>query len=88
MYIGYSFKVLMKLEFSRQILENTQTSKLIKIRPVGAELFNADTRMDRQTDMKLIVAFRNTANAPNKLSVMLLQLLHNSPLDCTLLRPV
>ena len=45
----------MKVEFSRQIFE-----KLIKIRPVGAELFHADG----QTDMtKLIVAFRNFANA-------------------------
>ena len=35
----------------------------MKIRPVGAELFYAD----RRTDMKkLIVAFRNFANAPNK----------------------
>jgi hypothetical protein len=34
----------------------------MKIRPVGAELFHADG----QTDMtKLIVAFRNFANAPN-----------------------
>jgi hypothetical protein len=32
----------------------------MKIRPVGAELFNADGR----TDMKLIAAFRNFANAP------------------------
>jgi hypothetical protein len=33
----------------------------MKIRPVGAELFHAD----RRTDMtKLIVAFRNFANAP------------------------
>jgi hypothetical protein len=33
----------------------------MKIRPVGAELFDAD----RQTDMsKLIVAFPNFANAP------------------------
>jgi hypothetical protein len=33
----------------------------MKIRPVGAELFHAD----RETDMtKLIVAFRNFANAP------------------------
>ena len=34
----------------------------MKIRPLGAELFHAD----RRTDMtKLIVAFRNYANAPN-----------------------
>jgi hypothetical protein len=35
----------------------------MKIRPVGAELFHAGG----QTDMaKLIVAFRNFANAPKK----------------------
>jgi hypothetical protein len=34
----------------------------MKIRPVRAELFHADGRTDRQT--KLIVAFRNFANAP------------------------
>jgi hypothetical protein len=33
----------------------------MKIRPVGAELFD----VDRRTDMtKLTVAFRNSANAP------------------------
>jgi len=40
----------------------------MKIRPVGAELFHADRRTGGQTDgrteMKLIVAFRNFANAP------------------------
>jgi hypothetical protein len=37
------------------------------IRPVGAELFHAEGRTDRQTDMtKLIVAFRNFANAPKE----------------------
>jgi hypothetical protein len=40
-----------------------------KIRPVGAELFHedgpTDGRADKRTDMtKLIVAFRNFANAP------------------------
>ena len=34
----------------------------MKIRPVGAELFH----VDRQTDMKLIAAFRNLANALRK----------------------
>jgi hypothetical protein len=35
----------------------------MKIRPVEAEFFHAD----RQTDMtKLILAFHNSANAPNK----------------------
>jgi len=38
---------------------------------LGAELFNADRRTDGQTDrrtdmMKLIVAFRKSANAPKK----------------------
>jgi hypothetical protein len=37
----------------------------MKVCPVGAELFHADGRTDGQTDMtKLIVAFRNFANAP------------------------
>jgi hypothetical protein len=37
----------------------------MEIRPVEAELFLADGKTDRQTDMtKLIVAFRNFANAP------------------------
>jgi len=37
----------------------------MKICPVGAELFHADGRMDRQTDMtKLTVAFHNFANMP------------------------
>jgi hypothetical protein len=37
----------------------------MQIRSVGAELFHDERRTDRQTDMmKLIVAFRNFANAP------------------------
>jgi hypothetical protein len=36
----------------------------MKIRPVETELFHAGG----QTDMKLIVGFRNFANAPKKLS--------------------
>ena len=41
--------------------KNSQILSLLKVRPVGAELFHADG----QTDMtKLIVAFRNFANAP------------------------
>jgi len=41
----------------------TQISNFIKIRPVGAELFHVDGRTDMT---KLIVAFRNFANAPKK----------------------
>jgi len=38
----------------------------MKIRSVGAELFHVDGRTDLRRDMtKLIVAFRNFANAPN-----------------------
>ena len=40
--------------------KNIQKPNFMKIRPVGDELFHAD----RRTDMKLIVAFRNFANAP------------------------
>jgi hypothetical protein len=38
----------------------------MKICPLGAEVFHADERMDTHThtDMKLIVAFRNSVNAP------------------------
>jgi hypothetical protein len=42
----------------------------MKIRPVGAELFHADGRIDGQTDKyvtKLTVAFRNFANAPKRI---------------------
>jgi len=36
----------------------------MKTRPVGAELFHADGRLDGQTDMtKQMVSFRNFANA-------------------------
>jgi len=37
----------------------------MKIHPMGAELFHADGRKDRQTDMtKLIVALRSFTKAP------------------------
>jgi len=40
-------------------------SNFMKIRPVGAKLFHADGRTDRETHMtKLIVAPRNFVNAP------------------------
>jgi len=51
----------MKLIFLDKLSKNAQMSDLIKIRPVGAELFLAGGRMDRQTDRqtdmtKLIIA--------------------------------
>ena len=52
----------MKLEFSRQIFENTQISSSMKVRLAGAELF----RTVGQTDMtERIVAFCNFVKAPN-----------------------
>jgi hypothetical protein len=65
----------MKLEFSRHILKNAETSISKKIRWVGAEFFHVDGRTygraDRQTDVtKLIVALRNFANAPETLNTM------------------
>ena len=57
----YSCQILMKLEFSRQIFENTQILNFMKYRPVAAELFHADRRTDM---MKLTVAFRSFAKAP------------------------
>jgi hypothetical protein len=39
-------------------------SYFVKILQVEAELLHADRRTDGQTDVKLIVAFCNFANAP------------------------
>jgi len=42
-------------------------SNLMKIRPVKAELFHAYERAEGYKDMmKLIITFRNFANAPKK----------------------
>jgi hypothetical protein len=38
----YPCHILMKLEFSRQILKNAQISNFMKIRSVGVELLHAD----------------------------------------------
>jgi len=59
----YSCRILMKFEFSRQILEkkNHLISNFMEIRPVGAELFFVvEAQTDGLTDMtKLTYAFRN-----------------------------
>jgi hypothetical protein len=34
--IRFSYRILLKIKFSRQIFEKTQISHFIKIRPVGA----------------------------------------------------
>jgi hypothetical protein len=51
LHVKYSllFQILMKVELSQQIFKNTQISNVMKIRPVGAELFRADRRTDGQT---------------------------------------
>ena len=62
---GILDRVLWKLNFHNRFSKNTQLSNVLKIRPVGAEVFHAGRRTDGQTDMeKLIAAFRNFANAP------------------------
>ena len=48
-----------------RVSKNIQISNFMKIRPVGAELFDAGGRTDTT---KLIVAFRNCANATKKSS--------------------
>ena len=49
-------------------IQHAMRTYRVKIRPVGAELFHSDRRIDGQTNMtKLIVTFRNFANAPNKM---------------------
>jgi len=68
-YIGLDVKYLLCVsnfnvtwKFGK-ILENTQTSNVMKMRPVGIELFCAT----RQTDMtKLVVTFRFFANSPKR----------------------
>ena len=49
------------LIFLNRVSKNIEISDLMKIRPVGAELFHVDGRTDMT---KLIVAFRHFANAP------------------------
>ena len=51
--------------FDRFSKKYPQISNVIKIRPLGAELFHEDGRTDGQTDMtKQIVAFGSFAKAP------------------------
>jgi len=40
----------MNLEFFRQIFEKYSISNFMKIRPVGAKLFHADRRTDRNDE--------------------------------------
>jgi hypothetical protein len=57
----------MKLEFPPEIFENTRTSDIMEIQPVGAELFHAQGQTDWRTNMtKLRITFRSFKNAPDK----------------------
>ena len=52
---------------SSTYFQKTQISNFIRIRPIRAELFHAGGQKDRRTVLtKLIVAFRDFANAPKK----------------------
>jgi hypothetical protein len=75
MYVGlHVHQILMKLEFSRQIFEKYLNVKYHENTSIVAELFHvawrSDGRMDGETDKtKVIVAFRNSANAPDTIRV-------------------
>jgi hypothetical protein len=53
----------MKLEFSRQIFEKSSDNRFHQNPSSGSRVFPRG-QTDGRTDMKLIVAFRNFANAP------------------------
>ena len=54
------------MNFLDRVSENPKISNFMKIRPVGAALFRAEERTDRQTD--IITTFCNFAKAPNNWS--------------------
>jgi hypothetical protein len=57
--------ILMKLEISGQVFEKYWNINFYENPPSGPKLFHADGRTDGRTNVtKLIVAFRNFANAP------------------------
>jgi hypothetical protein len=60
----------MNLNFLDEVSKNAPMSNFMKIFSVGAKLFHANRRTDRETDMtKLIVAFRNFASPPKNFSL-------------------
>ena len=60
------YQSLYNLNIIDKFSKNNQISNLIKIRPVGAELFHEEGRTDGSTDMtKLIVALHHFANPSN-----------------------
>jgi hypothetical protein len=64
---GYSSHIVMKLEFPTQIFEKYTDIKFHENPSSGNRVVTCG-RTDRQTEMtKLIVSFRNLANAPKKI---------------------
>jgi len=65
-YPSFLFEFNENLNFSTFVFsKNIQIPNFMRIRPVGAELFHVDRRAEGGTGMtKLIVTFRNFANAP------------------------
>ena len=65
-----SCQILIKLEFSRQIFEKSAYIKFHDIQSSGSQVVTweqTEGRTEKQTDMaKLIVVFRNFANAPKR----------------------
>jgi len=56
------------LNFLGRYSKHVRIIILVKIRPVGAELYHADLQPARQTGItNIIVAFRNFAKAPEEL---------------------
>jgi len=75
-----SCKILIKPQFYRHAFEKYQISNFTKLLLVGAELLHADRWTDGRTEggmgghtdmTKVIVAFRNFANAPKMIKVQL-----------------
>jgi hypothetical protein len=66
MHTGLHVKYTLFLShFNKTLILSTYFYKNIKISPVGVDLLRADSQTDGQTGMKkLIVNFRNFANAP------------------------
>jgi hypothetical protein len=57
--------ILMKIDFSRQILKKYSNIKLHENPSVGAKLLHAKEQLDGRTDTtKRIVVFRNFTNSP------------------------
>jgi hypothetical protein len=67
-YNALTCQIAIKIEFSRWVFsKNTQVSIIMQIHPVGAELFHAGGRADRQAEMtNQMIAFRSFANTTKK----------------------